>query len=193
LLEPIDDPGLRVPVIEARVHALRGAGRQSQAAELAQSLLDGPWDPEGDGEVFARVAATLGRIRLEQGAPKLELRRQAVEALEYNGSCPKLLALIRDIDALRSAASQYFRLVLHGRFEPGRAILIGARGFYVAYDVVAETKHEALELVRPFERDGPEAELAIEEAEVLGPRPEEPKGVYRRGARHLYEHDDETP
>ena len=52
-------------------------------------------------------------------------------------------------------------------------------GFYVNYDVLADSEAEALEFIRRFEPAEVRDSLKIDEAEVLEARTMEPKGVYR--------------
>jgi hypothetical protein len=59
-------------------------------------------------------------------------------------------------------------------------------GFYVPYDVVAESESEAMTYIEEVEAIHGFDHLEIEESEVLSPRTRDPKGIYRAGTRTYF-------
>ena len=89
-------------------------------------------------------------------------------------------------------SSRYFRLVIHAALPPKQALQLEAKGYFITYDVVAETQDEALCLAREFEdAEFPAADLRVEETEQLEDRPKAPKGVYRWTGRSFYQDEAE--
>jgi hypothetical protein len=64
-----------------------------------------------------------------------------------------------------------------------------AIAYFVTYDVVADTKDEALNFIREFEDEEFRMNLTVEESEIIEPRPDSPKGVYWHGGRAFYKKD----
>jgi tetratricopeptide (TPR) repeat protein len=69
LLEMIRDSNLILPVAAAKVQALRGAGKISEALTLADECLNKDWKLEAAPNCLARIAAVQGRMRLEKRIP----------------------------------------------------------------------------------------------------------------------------
>jgi len=180
-----EDPKLRWEATAARMSALQGMGRLEEAAALAENALESESD-ESAARCLGRIGIRLGQIRLAQGWQKEEIRSFAFDALRLNGASPGLLSLIREIDGQYRENAQYYRLLVHASIPVDSPRHEGARGYYVTYDVVAETPEEALAFVREFEDQSVQEALTIEEATALEPRPTEPLGVYRRTRRAYY-------
>ena len=60
------------------------------------------------------------------------------------------------------------------------------KGFICSYDVIADDKHEALQLVKSLEPKDLRESLQIEKSEILIKKTRDPKGVYRMGVYNLY-------
>jgi hypothetical protein len=82
----------------------------------------------------------------------------------------KLLWTIREIRAERSTEAKHYTLRLH------------APGVYVGVDAVADSPEEALAFARELEPE----DLAINHVKTIGPKPDEPKGIYFVSGRVYY-------
>jgi len=191
LLDTIEDASLSLQVASSRVAALWCTGRVDEALSLADECLNNEWEADFAPEYLASIAADRGRIYLERGVTPDEVRCSAMDATKEFGSHSDLLALIRDIDGRYNAKAQYFRLLVHGGVPDDHALSSELKGYYVTYDVVAETVEQALEFVREFENaEISPADLSVEESKVLEQRPEDPMGVYRRTDRCSYKNEE---
>jgi tetratricopeptide (TPR) repeat protein len=191
ILDKIDDKELLLQKSEASIYSLQGLKRIDDAMSLAKQILNEISDDEKDIELFGRVAATLGRLRLMNGKPKAEVRKWAVDALEIYAYSTMLLALIRDIDAKYSEKANYYRLLIHGIIPINSPRYSEAKGFYTTYDVVADNSDEALNFVREFEEEDVKGNLFIEEESLLEQRPHDPKGVYWHSEYFFYTKENE--
>jgi tetratricopeptide (TPR) repeat protein len=192
LLDAVDDPDLGLQVAESRVDYLHCAGKTAEAVQLAEETLASTLDyGEAEADALARIAALLGRMRMEAGEEKAEVRKFALQWLDVDPCCELLFKLIRDLDGLVAGDVRYYNLFLHAKFPPDHPLAAEAVGYYVSYAVVAENPEEALELARQFEDPDLAPLLEIEETEVdKEVEPTEPKGVWYRSAMHLYEKDE---
>jgi tetratricopeptide (TPR) repeat protein len=191
-LDMVGEPGLSLRAAVARITALEGMGRIDEALSVADACLAKEWEEEDVSEWLSYIAASQGRMRLGKGCSPNSVRRSAMNALEEFGSDGDLLALIRDIDGCYSTEAQYFRLLIHAKVAADQSMHQEAKGYFVSYDVVAETPERALVWVQEFEcADSVPATLCIEEEEVLEERPGDPMGVYWRSGRCYYMDEDE--
>lgn len=188
-----DDPRLRLRMQELRIDVLQNLGRVDEAIALANHTLAEPWE-EDDGPTIARIAAILGRVRLERGEPKPELRKWVFDSLGFDRNNSDLLALIRDIDGEYSPSARYWRILVHCGLPEGHPWRANAKGFCRSCDVVADDPEDALTTIRSFEPDCVREYLCVQEAEPLEDRPDSPKGLYRQSGRCFYgSDDDESP
>jgi tetratricopeptide (TPR) repeat protein len=191
-LNMVKDPDLDLVVASSLLPALDGLGRSQEALSVAQQHLHKKADNERDARALAFIAYWHCRLRLSHGEEKDEVRSEAMDAIAEFGPDEDLLALVRDIDEQYSAASKYYRLLVHAALPQNHELRREVQGYFIKYDVVAETPEEALGFVREFENaEFPAAELRIEEAEQLEDRPEDPKGVYHFTGRNFYEDEDD--
>ena len=157
------------------MHALLELGRSDEAVEAGQHALEeSAGDP--DVEIAVRVGTLLERTRLESGASRPGVRRNALALLTNDPSNEDTLALIRDTYGLYSAESRYFRLLIQGSL-PNRDQPLG---FCITYDVVADSPDSGMRFVRELESLRGHVDLRITESESLEARPTEPQGVYQR-------------
>jgi tetratricopeptide (TPR) repeat protein len=189
LLGKIDEKELGLEKSEACFYSLVGLNRIDEAINLADRILKETSEEDGDLELFGRVAATLGRLRLKQGETKEEVRKWSVGALKIYEHSDRLLALIRDIDELYSETAKYYRLQIHGIIPPTSPRYSWAKGFYTTCDVVADNAEEALSFIREFEDEDLQGNLFIEEENIIEPRPNDPKGVYWHAGYTFYERE----
>ena len=192
LLDMIRDEHLALETADVRITTLWGLGELDDALSLADACLAADPRSECDTETLARIAANQGRLRLEKGWPSDEVRTSVMDSLAAFPGNEKLLALVRDIDGCFSKKAQYFRILIHAKIPEKHPLHKDVKGYFVPYDVVAETPEHALKWVREFEHDeGCPISLTIEESEVLEGRPKDPMGVYRIAGRAYYQEDDE--
>ena len=188
LLDTVDDPKLELQTTENRIANLKGLDRIEEARTLAEQVLAGDLDEEQDGDILARIAARLGQIRLAAGEDKAELRELAFRWLNVDPGSDLILDLIRHVDGKFADRVRYYRLLLHAEIPATHFLSSEATGYFVSYDVIAETAEEAFELLREFEDPELMPGLQIEEIELdADAKPDEPKGVCRRSPMHLYE------
>ncbi|MCA9000490.1 MAG: tetratricopeptide repeat protein [Planctomycetes bacterium] len=186
-LEAIQDEDLQLEIASARMNALYCLGRMDDALALADSVLDSVPHTASDEDAWYFISVVDMRIRMEQGAAPEEVREKALALLAEYPENDQVLALIRDTRAERSRDSKYYRIVIQGNSHDQPA---EAEGFYVPYDVVAESEEEALGFIEELEAVHGFDHLEIEESEVLTERVRDPKGLYRAGTR-VYFGDDE--
>ena len=195
LLDTLQDPALAAPAREVRISALQDLERLDEALALAEAALEGgpPEDAEGAAR-WDRIAAKAGRIRLALNLDTADVRRWAVRSLRLASSGGALLRLLRELTPLSSLAARRFELIVQGAIPLRSPLRKQAAGYFVTYQVTAETPERGLELIRELEesedpRDS--ANLSIDSAKDLGPGPGEPIGVtWRSGGRAFYERED---
>lgn len=159
-----------------KVDILTDLGRLKEAVHLGRKAVK--LKKSLSSEERARAFAKLGIAELKSGMAKQALAR-AWRAVAINKTEPEALWLIREIEANRSEKSKYYRMIIEGTWF-GR--IEGSRnrpGFFINYDVVAETEKEGLEYVKRFVPAEVRKTLQVSEARVLQKRPHDPKGVYR--------------
>ena len=191
-LDAVKDADCALEAASVRVRALEGAGRRDEAVALAERCLADKWQDDSSTDSLAYIAATLARMRLARGDDPADVRKFAIYSLESDADNPDLLAIIRELDGRYSPEAQYFRLLVHVRIAENDPRYADMKGYFIKYDVVAESVTQALEWVVQFERLATLDALSVEEADALEPRPQSPMGVYWRGDRHSYAAEDAT-
>jgi tetratricopeptide (TPR) repeat protein len=194
-VDQVTDAELAVQSASARVTALAGAGRLDEAIRVGEAALsaDDPRDSDDSRESadLADLAASVGRAREGHGAPAEEIVAFAIAALdEYERSNTRLLSLIRDADNRYSPTAKYYRMTVDAKIPFTDPLFQEAKGYVVNYDVVADSVEEALAFVERMEEPAVRGNLIVDEQEILEDRPEDPKGVYKRTARHYYQIED---
>lgn len=187
LLDAISEPALAIPVACTRTDALDGLGKKDAAVSLAEAYLAGGWDPDEDGPWLGHLAHIVARRRLVTGSPANQVRGFVIESLEKYGPHPDLFELIRDMDARRSPHARFFRVMAHRELSPGHPRPGKAIGYFVTYEVVADSIDQAIELALAFEIAHAGGKLEVEEFEALDPRPGDLIGVYSRTGRMYYD------
>jgi len=140
----------------------------------------------GRGAEAVSVLSMLGSLYAKRGRAVWLGRkdgeaalRDAWRALELDRRNPQAAWLVRGVENQISPDGKYYRILLEGRWHEPIEGSEAPPGFYVGYDVVADSELEALELIKRFEPAGVRDSLRIDKKEVLEARPDEPKGVYR--------------
>jgi tetratricopeptide (TPR) repeat protein len=182
----VTDAHLALHAVPVRVRALSALGRYAQADRLANRV----FAQKDVGEAYGSIAAALGGARLKRRDRRRDVRAFAVKALTRARGSSELLSLIRDIDNRYSRASKYWRILVHVRFFRPMRDLDGAIGYFTSYDVVAVNRKEAVRYIQSVDKVPRRAQISITEADILEPRPHDPKGVYRMTGRCFFENDD---
>lgn len=188
-LDQVTDPTPRLRAASARVGALAGLGRLDEAIGHGQSTLAEAQDELSEDHSF--LAAAIARARLKRGDTAADIFAFALAALEdYERSNRSLLAVIRDADNAYSLEAKYYRMTIDAKIPFTEPRYREHKGYIVNYDVVADSVAEALRYVARMEDPVVRGNLALLEHEILEDRPNEPKGVYFRTARHYYAVDE---
>jgi tetratricopeptide (TPR) repeat protein len=188
-LDRVEDPDLQLEAASVRVSVLEDLGRVDEALALAEKTLAEHGGDDADGENLGLISAALGRMQLKRGHRKEEVRDFVVHALRYDCANSSLLHLIREIDDQHSALAQYYRLMVHVRTPEDFPEYEDIKGYFVTYDVVAESLEQALQFLQGFVSAVHPGNAEIEETEVLEEHADQPLGVYWRSGRCYY--DDE--
>lgn len=142
-------------------------------------------DREDAPEDTAVIFWQLAKVFLQAGSDKERSRYYAMQAVAFDRNDKRFLALIRDIDAMYSAKAKYYRFIAEGKwpelYSDGEA-----QGFFCNYDVIADSKIEALEFIKALEDEEIAKTIKINESEVLRKKTRDPKGVYRMGVFRTY-------
>lgn len=186
----VKEEELAAAAASVEMDALHCLGRAAEALALGEPWLRGERETDDDGAI-ARMAASRARIRVERGDPREDVRAEAMAAQALHGFATELQAVIRDIDGQFNEQAQYYRLELEADLPDGVPEDEGIRGYYVNYDVVAESPEGAVAWAQEMEAlQLPEASpLRIASWEVVEPRPKDLMGVYGRGGRIFHTGD----
>jgi len=179
---------LSIPNIDAvaRAHALLELGRIDESIAVARAALD--TDSAADRRVRASLHDAIGHA-LFAGGDRAGALQAAWEAIALHPSSEDSMWLIREIEQRRSPAARQFRLIVAGEWDEEVDGQSDAFGFYVSYEVVADDRDEAKELVLRFEPEEVRSSLIFEDIEELDEAADLPKGVYWRSGYVL--HDEE--
>lgn len=144
------------------------------------------WDnPERSGTTFWQLANVLWRL----GGNKERSLECARRSVEFERGDERFLALIREIEEQYSGKAKYYRLLVQGDWpEPIETKSGKTRqaGFLSSYDIVADNKEEALQLLKPLEPSEIRETLKIAESEVLQKKVKDLKGVYRMDIYNVF-------
>ena len=191
LLARIADCELRFHATEHRINILRRLDRTDEAATIAEAILAEDHGKEGDTESLARTAAMLGRIHLQQGRDRTQLRTRILTWMDqYRRDCAPLMAVLRDVDGLWSDRARSFKLTVNISFPDDHLLRAESAGFCVVCDVVADDLDEALYFVRRLEADEMGETFAIDRHRESEADPKLLKGVYWRSGRVFYGDED---
>jgi tetratricopeptide (TPR) repeat protein len=185
-LSQVSSEELRLRRIAMTMELLNSLGRHSQARILGEEAarIDSP--EEEDRASLASIYAGLGRAvwaETQQGDAALGWAWKAV-ALEKDEATA--LWLIREADHRHSTSARYMRLLVQGRWHESLTDGEEPPGFYATYEVVADSREEAMEMIRPFEPESVRGSLSVERCDILEKAPGEPKGVYVAAPAYAY-------
>lgn len=157
-----------------RVDALHHLARNDEAEDVGVRTLNVWRDAKedvGKGDIGA-IASCVAMIRLERGDDREQLLAFAIGWWQRTRH-KELLWTIREIRSERSGNAKHYNLLLH------------APGVYLNVDAVADSPQEALAFARELEPE----DFAIDEVKTIGPKPEEPKGIYFVSGRVFYKEE----
>ena len=188
-LERIDDDAIQPHAEAQRLRILNQQQRYDEVIARGESLLTS-LEPQADNDVRAHVEIELGEAYWRGWDDAERALELAWSALAHDAS-PGALWLICTVEGRKSPTAQYYRILVEGDWpydEDGDA----DSGFFITYDVIADSIDEAMTYVRRFEGEELAPSLQVSEYEALEPRPTDPKGVYHHTCRILFPKDSET-
>ncbi|MFT4646944.1 MAG: tetratricopeptide (TPR) repeat protein [Glaciecola sp.] len=182
-LDTIKDDDLQFEIASARMNALFCTDKMDEALALAETILVQEPQTASDEDAWYFISVVDMRIRMAQGLAAEEVRDRALALLVEYPENDHVLALIRDTRDEHSREAKYFRLVIQGNSLDSPA---SVEGFYVPYDIVADSEEEAMTFIEEVESLTGFNHLEIEESEILSPKVRDPKGIYRAGTRTYF-------
>ncbi|HNB24969.1 MAG TPA: hypothetical protein PKZ32_21285, partial [Candidatus Melainabacteria bacterium] len=142
---------------------------------------------------LAGIITELG-IAVGRGNNDIDGARHCfIQALRYVKNFSYALAMLRQVYHMESTEAQHFRLLVRGSwFEPIEQHGSGNPGFYSTFDIVADNAEEAMAFAAELEPDEVRDSLVVEEVSVLGPCPNDLKGVYNRTGYAFFDQSSEA-
>jgi len=191
-LDQVESDELHWPSLALRVALLNGLEQYHKAADLAKHLAERLL---GSEELFTQYTIELAGIITElgiavgRGNNDIDGARHCfIQALRYVKNFSYALAMLRQVYHMESSEAQHFRLLVRGTwFEPIEQHGTGNPGFYSTFDIVADNAEEAMAFASELEPDEVRDSLVVEEVSVLGPCPNDLKGVYNRTGYAFYD------
>lgn len=184
-LDDVESDDLHWPALALRVALLNGLEQHHKAADLAKHLAERLL---GSEELFTQYTIELAGIITELGIAVGKgnndidgARHCFIQALRYVKNFSYALAMLRQVYHMESETAQHFRLLVRGTwFESIEQYGETHPGFYSTFDIVADSAEEAMAFAAELEPDEVRESLVAEEISVLGPCPNDLKGVYNR-------------
>lgn len=191
-LDQVESDDLHWPALALRVALLNGLEQYHKSADLAKHLAERLL---GSEELFTQYTIELAGIITElgiavgRGNNDIDGARHCfIQALRYVKNFSYALAMLRQVYHMESTEAQHFRLLVRGTwFEPIEQHGTGNPGFYSTFDIVADNAEEAMAFAAELEPDEVRDSLVVEEVSVLGPCPQDLKGVYNRTGYAFYD------
>jgi tetratricopeptide (TPR) repeat protein len=180
----VQDEDLSLRADAVRLGLLNGMERYEEAAELAKAILDELSTSEEGAELVASVKADLGLAIWKAKGDRESALQFAYAAIDSFPNCKQALWLIREIEGKKSSRAKHLCVIVQGTIG---IVDNSENGFYQTFDVVADNEREALGYIRRLFPAEIQVSLRIDEFEEKGPKPTEPKGVYRLSARFYFD------
>jgi hypothetical protein len=186
-LDLVDDADLQLRAHSARLEILNEQGLYEEAIRLGDDVLE--QTGSGRNEEFrSAVQVEVGYACWNGRKDRERAMQLAVASLAHGQTSDVALWLVREIDGQFSPTAKYYRILVEGmKTEAGDRRK--RRGFFVSYDIVADSIDESLSFIRRIEGEEVRSSFRVEEATELESRPAEPKGVYARTGRILFTPD----
>lgn len=184
LCDAISTPSWAIKVRTLRASLLNSTGRHEEAAQLANGniteMLGQQEITDDEMQDLAQNYSELGRaywLGRRDGNAAFE---NACRALEWDRADSSALWLIRDLMALKTPASRWFRLEASGQWhfslEPDQL----PPPFISSFDVVADTVEEALRFAQNIEPPEVRDSMVVTSVEDRGSHADHLQGVYWR-------------
>ncbi len=185
-LEKVTDKKLELPAGALRIEVLTSLKRFEEAIEFGKGLVKKTTQDEADPMELARAFAALGTAEWEGRKDAESALSRAWKAIHLYKLQSDARFLIREIEAKRSQKSKYFRMDIEGTWPEPFEDESKIHGFFTSYDVVADTKKEALEFIKRFEPEEVRDSLKIDYSKVLESSSDDPKGVYHAAGYRFF-------
>ena len=190
-LDRVTDPELRFRVEAQRLDMLGRLERYDEAITRGETILKDVAAVEVEPQVLSAIMTDLGHAYWLGRKDAEHAIAIAMEALRQTPSFPDALWLIREVEDARSPTAKYYRMMIQGDWpepdEDDREM-----GFFMSFDIVADSPDDALEYARRFEGQDAGGSLRMDECKELEARPNEPKGIYRYTPHHLFPKEDQS-
>ena len=185
-LSEVRSEELQLSRIAMTIDLLNALGRHSEARTLGEEAVRIDAPEEEDRASLASIYAGLGRAIWEEGRRSGEALDWAWKAVALEKDEATALWLIREIAHRQSPSARYMRLLVRGRWNESINDDEEPPGFYVTYEVVADSREEAMEMIRPFEPAAVRQSLSLERCDILEKAPDQPMGVYVAAPAYAY-------
>ncbi len=161
-----------------KLYILNCAQRHAECIALGKSVITSAvWGDEAAPQ-FAAVHAELATALWKMQQDRDKALAHAWKAITLHKGQETAAWVIREVTNKISPASRHMTLLIRGRWPEPFEGETEAPGFFVTYEVVAETPQEAMLFIIPFEPEGVRETLAIEECTDREAAADQPKGVY---------------
>lgn len=165
----------------------------SEVFRIEREILENISYSESEESYFywSKIFYSIAFAYWEEGVYSATIAKlqRAIRLDRFNGN---FLWLLREIDQIETTnKSQYFILTIRANFTQEYQKEHQTIGFFTNYDVVADTKEEALSIIKEFEVDENVDLLTmqIEDVEIIE-NPDNPfKGIYKTYYFHTYEQE----
>ncbi len=184
LCDAISNPTWGIKVRTLRTSLLNSAGRHEEAAQIANANIT---EMLGQQEISDDEMQDLSQNYSELGRSCWLGRRDgnaafenACRALEWDRSDANALWLIRELMALKTPSSRWFRMEVSGQWhfplEPDQL----PPPFISSFDIVADTVDDALRFARNIEPPEVRPSMVVTSVEDRGPHADHMQGIYWR-------------
>ena len=185
-LAQVTSEELQLRRVAMTMELLNGLGRHAEARVLGEGVGGIDFPEEEDRAALASIYAGLGRAVWEESRQTDAALDWAWKAVALEKDEATALWLIREVVHNHSPSARYMRLLVRGRWHESIHDNEAPPGFYVTYEVVADSREEAMEMIRPFEPESVRKSLSPERCDILEKAPDQPKGVYVAAPAYAY-------
>jgi len=185
-LSEVSGEELRLRRVAMTMELLNGLGRHSEARVLGEEAARVEAPEEEDRASLASIYAGLGRAVWEESHQSEAALDWAWKAVALEKDEATALWLIREIAHKHSPSSRYMRLLVRGRWNESITEDEEPPGFYATYEVIADSREEAMEMIRPFEPEALRESLFLERCDILEKAPDQTQGVYVAAPAYAY-------
>ena len=183
--------GIKVRTLRASL--LNNAGRNEEAAQVANGniaeLLSQTDVSDDEMQDLAQNYSELARAHWLGRRDGNAAFENACRALEWDRADGSALWLVRELMAMKTPSSHWFRLEVSGQWhfplEPGQA----PPPFAASFDVVADTVDDALRYAQNIEPPEIRESMLVTAVEDKGPYPDHLQGLYWRSPYAFFTDD----